>query len=156
MKESVQDLTLIAIVHFLSPFRYVMASVADQGLAPSKRTSARLHGEVIYAESQTTRYELSMREREEEKSATGDNGAQGEKEEKEEKADLFRWSKCESICTLSEMRKVGIPFPDSGVTVLEDNVEWEHFKWGPSGVHIHGTFYPLSRIHFMQKQEPAT
>ncbi len=151
--------------------KYVMASVADQGLAPSKRTSARLHGEVIYAESQTARYELSLTgQKELEGPGVGagaggasDNGAQGGAEEGEggnaaaapEKVDLFRWSRCESICTLSEMRKQGIPFPDSGVKVLEEGVEWEHFKWGPNGVHIRGTFYPLSRIHFMQKQEPA-
>ena len=41
------------------------------------------------------------------------------------------------------------------IEALEENVEWEQFKWGPNGVHIHGTFYPLARIHFMQKQEAA-
>lgn len=129
--------------------KYVMASVADQGLQPSKWTSARLKNEVIYAESQTTRYELSIMS-DPAGPATAPNGR-----EQGEGRDLFRWAKCVSICPLSEMRKLGIPFPDQKIEALEENVEWEQFKWGPNGVHIHGSFYPLARIHFMQKQEAA-
>ena len=146
--------------------KYVMASVSDQGLQPSKWTSARLHNEVIYAESQTSRYELSMHQEGQatdgsdggsggRAAAAETNGGEGDAGLQDKDKDLFRWSKCESICTLSEMRKMGIPSPQGDVKVLEDAVEWEQFKWGPNGVHIHDTFYPLSRIHFMQRQAPS-
>ena len=39
--------------------KYSMAAVADRGLKPSQWTSARLHKEVIYLETQKQRYELS-------------------------------------------------------------------------------------------------
>ena len=133
--------------------KYVMASVADQGLQPSKWTSARLQNEVIYAESQTTRYELSLNDPPASTTTTGDDGAQ---EDNGASKDLFRWSKCEQICPLSQMRKLGVPFPSGHVKVLQDGVEWEQFKWGPKGVHIQDRFYPLARIHFMQKKAPVT
>ncbi|QDZ18485.1 hypothetical protein HOP50_01g09890 [Chloropicon primus] len=128
--------------------KYVMASVADQGLQASKWTSARLHSEVLYAESQTTRYELSIMESQSPSTANGGESGFGGQEK-----DLFQWSKCNEISPLSEMRKVGVPFPPAEVKVLEQGVEWEHLKWGPNGVHIRDNFYPLSRIHFMERQE---
>jgi len=39
--------------------KYSMAAVADQGLQPSQWTSARMHSETLYLETNTLRYELS-------------------------------------------------------------------------------------------------
>jgi hypothetical protein len=39
--------------------KYTMTAVSDRGLKPSQWTSARLHSEVLYLETQRQRFELS-------------------------------------------------------------------------------------------------
>mmetsp|Transcript_6548 Transcript_6548/g.22569 ORF Transcript_6548/g.22569 Transcript_6548/m.22569 type:complete len:476 (+) Transcript_6548:267-1694(+) len=118
--------------------KYVVGSVADQGLQAAKRTSARMRQEVIYAESQTQRYELNL--------TTSQPNSD---------VDLYQFARCKEVRPVSEMRKLGIPCPGAEVEVLEQAFEWEDVKWADKGVHVNGTFYPLCRIHFMQRQDPA-
>ena len=94
--------------------------------------------EVIYAESQTERYELNL-------TISQPNSD----------VDLYQFARCKEVRPVSEMRKLGIPCPGAEVEVLEQAFEWEDVKWADKGVHVNGTFYPLCRIHFMQRQDPA-
>ena len=146
-----------------------MASVADRGLQPSKWTSARLHSEVIYAESQSQRFELSLKTASSDNSNSGgspgggqaaavatEGGDNGSDMQPPKKVDLFVWVRCHRICPLSEIRRMGVPLPEGEMEVLKDDIEWEQVQWAPNGVNICGEFYPLARVHFMPRQAAQT
>uniref|UniRef100_A0A061S8E9 Histone-deactylase complex 1 n=1 Tax=Tetraselmis sp. GSL018 TaxID=582737 RepID=A0A061S8E9_9CHLO len=121
--------------------KYTMGAVADRGLQPSQWTSARLRGEVLFLESHSARYEVSHVER-----------AQSADESAEE--DLFRWSRCKRNLSLAQMRKVGLPMPESMLEVLEPALRWEDFQWCPSGVFVKGSHYPMVRVQFVRAMQP--
>uniref|UniRef100_A0A7S1T5X2 Uncharacterized protein n=1 Tax=Tetraselmis chuii TaxID=63592 RepID=A0A7S1T5X2_9CHLO len=123
--------------------KYSMAAVADQGLQPSQWTSARMHREVLYLETNTLRYELSRLP------PTGN----GEGDAVEE--DRYRWAKCKSPMSLVRLKKAGVPLPDQHLEVIEPSLVWEDFQWSPSGLLVKGVHYPLVRLHFLQVTDPG-
>ena len=132
--------------------KYTMGAVADQGLQPPHWTSARLHDEVLYLETLKTRYEISRQESNPSApasngEASSEGGSGGSGSHAEEK---YCWSRCLQPLSLSQMRKAGVPLPAERVQVLEGGLEWEDFKWSPSGVYVKGIHYPLLRCHFMR------
>ncbi|BDA47506.1 probable transcriptional regulatory protein rxt3 at N-terminal half [Coccomyxa sp. Obi] len=119
--------------------KYSMAAVADRGLKPSQWTSARLHKEVIYLETQKQRYELS---RVETPSTTGAEPPPRE---------VFRWARCRRILTQTQLRRVGMPLPESYLDVLEPALAWEDLQWSPTGVAVKGKSYQIVRLHFTKQ-----
>lgn len=113
--------------------KYSVQSICDQGLKPHDRTSARLHSQVMFLETNKERYEISKTETK--------NG--------EEK---YCFAKCRNILSSKEMRTIGIPLPENEKDMIEEKLLWEEIEWSVNAVAVRGKSYPIVRVHFMEIQ----
>ena len=127
----VQEVTVIFNMVNEPWTKYTPTAICDRGLKPHDWTSSRLHSHVLYLESHTTRYEVSLVE--------GDTADQ----------ERFKFAKCKRILTAHGARKVGVPLPEGDVDVEFDGLQWEELQWGKDAVVVRDVKFELSRIHFM-------
>lgn len=114
--------------------KYSLAAIADRGLKPSQWTSARLHKEVLFLETNSERYQLSCN------LGTNDSGNLKES---------FTFARCMKPLPLRLIQKAGIPLPESYLVVVASDLAWEDLAWGANSLHVNGKEYQLKRLHFM-------
>ena len=109
--------------------RYQLWVVADQGPERKLWTSYRLKNLVLFAETFSARYELSM----------SDSSGEFAK---------YRWARFNDPANMdgAVMQTATIPLDDAHVTVTEAGLDWEEIRWGHNKVQVRGTTYPLTRI----------
>lgn len=133
---------------------YSLAAICDRGMDEKFWTSTRLKKEVLYLESQETRFELSR--------CSVSKG----------KYDLYRWSKVlpeplllTHISSLSRLKPIKgavkrkksdaphsdvqvFPLPLSRISVLENDLDWDEIEWGPDSVRVRGQIYRIKSLQF--------
>jgi hypothetical protein len=115
--------------------KYSISLVADQGFKKSLWTCARLRRDVLYLETQRTRFELSW--------------LKG----KENDEDKFRWSVSKKPLPLDKMREVGVPLPKAHVDVIDDDLRWDEINWGLNSLFVRGKEYQVSRLQFFPREK---
>jgi len=95
---------------------------------------ARMAQKVLFLESQTSRYELSMQH---------DN------------PHLFRWAECTNPLLHSNdfYATVELPLRQDYIKVLEEGVTWSEISWGPKTIVIRGNTYKLERFQFVSRSQ---
>jgi hypothetical protein len=132
--------------------KYTMGAIADQGLQPAHWTSARLHTQVLYLETQKTRFEISRQEGNQSSASasSGEAAAASFQDASSANEEKYCWARCIEPLPLSQMRKAGVPLPAGRVQVIERDLEWEDFKWSPSAVYVLGVRYAILRCQFIR------
>ncbi|PTQ43508.1 hypothetical protein MARPO_0024s0027 [Marchantia polymorpha] len=160
---------------------YTMAYVADKYNDVEKVkvqfTSARIsQGEVLYVETLANRYELSYEvdsstkiskyssELENEGRTSAQVKASSEnpcQTSHDRKLDVhlprnkYRWARCKLHLPLNNMRSEGVPLPLHLKQVVESNLNWEDFRWSPTGVWVRNKEYLLKTARFVTVTESA-
>lgn len=112
--------------------------------------SSRLLQEVLYLETETTRYEVShvgpVAGVDDSTPIANEDG----------KPDVYRFSKCKKpLLSNAETRRAGVPLPDNLIEHVHDDLLWEEFRWAVEGLHLRGVLYPLVRVHFARRKSPS-
>jgi hypothetical protein len=129
-------------------FKYSLSLIADRGFEPADWTSTRLRTEVLYLESDTKRYELSL------DTESGPVRAQSDAQP----YDSYTFAEVLGPQALDAeaTKRAGVPLPAQHVRVLHKQLDWEEVAWGRTSVRIRGVSeYALAKMQFVARTHPA-
>ncbi|KAG8465599.1 hypothetical protein KFE25_002906 [Diacronema lutheri] len=132
-------------------FKYSLPLIADRGFEPSEWTSTRLRTEVLFLESDSRRFQLSV------DASAPAPGAQsaGGGGTPPPAYDCYTFAEVLDPQTLDAeaTKKAGVPLPPRHMRVLHERLDWEEIAWGRASVRIRDAAeYSLSRLQWV----PAT
>lgn len=137
-------------------FKYSLSLLADRGFEPADWTSTRLRTEVLYLESDSHRYELSLDPAGPLQGGAAAGG--GHVGNAAQLYDCYTFAEvlCPQALDAQATKKAGVPLPARHVRVLHERLDWEEIAWGRSSVRIRSAAeYALTRLTWMPLTKPS-
>ena len=147
--------------------KYSLHEVADRGLSTRELTSAKLMEQVLFLETQTTRYELTWL-RTDTLPATGagapttttssTTGAYGNAKTAAEVAlasgvEMYRLCQCKRPLTMKKLRETKLPLEESEIEGEMVVVSWDQILWFTWGIIVDGQKYAVSKMLFAPRTD---
>eukprot|EP00761_Pharyngomonas_kirbyi_P002940 gb/GECH01002944.1/.p1 GENE.gb/GECH01002944.1/~~gb/GECH01002944.1/.p1 ORF type:complete len:419 (+),score=113.62 gb/GECH01002944.1/:1-1257(+) len=132
--------------------KYSLGVVADQSHHRQHWTSFRLKTQVMFIETEYSRFELSQQRTLSTNNTptTKTTTITNQHFESKKGSYLYRWAKVNNPARLDRntLNKINIPLDESRITIMFHSLKWNEIKWGPKSVHVRNQEFPLRRILF--------
>ena len=145
--------------------KYSLHEVADRGLGTRELTSAKLMEQVLFLETQTTRYELTWL-RTDILPTTGagapmtttSTGTYGSAKMAAEMAlasgvEMYRLCQCKRPLTMKKLRETKLPLEESEIEGETVVVSWNQILWFTWGIIVDGQKYAVSKMLFAPRSD---
>lgn len=126
------DVTLVYNLSNEPVFKYSLKAVSDEGFTPNQFASFKLLSKVLYLETRSERYELSLNE----------NNLK------------YKFVKVNLESKTIDKSKTERPLSNDKVTIVFNDLDWKDISWGDDTVLINGETFKFTNAQWIERSKP--